>query len=579
MSNPPKIKIQSASSVPGKETIYVDVDDEITAIIEKVRLAKGKVIALVLPKRAAVLQSVVNMKLLKHTADKADKNLVLITTEAGLMPLAGSVGLHVASTPTSKPSIPPAPVGPSDEPESVDEPLDIVDGTADADYDPSKAADKTVGELAGGAALGGIAASSIDEDIEMGDEDEPTLAADSTKVSKPKKNKKLIVPNFDTFKKKLLLVGLVAVLLIVGGIFAFVVLPKAAITIKTDSSTIKTNLNLALDTTAKSVDSTNSIVPAVAQSNQKTSTQQATATGQQNNGQQASGQIKIINCSGAAVTLPVGASFSSSGYTFIGQNSVTVPDSNYSKTGTCHNDGTGTVNVTALHGGAGYNLAPASYAISNNPGGLTATGSQMSGGTDNITKIVAQTDIDGATAKIKAIDTTSIKQQLISDLQAKGLQPVPTTFLASAPQITSSAQAGTAADTVTVTGVTTYTMLGVKTADLKTLVDANVTMQLEKGRQVILDDGVANAIFSEQNPATATSASVSMTTQSVAGPQLDVAAIKKEIVGMKAGDIQALIKQTPGVTDVNVKLSPFWVSSVPSNSKKVTVQIDKSGAQ
>ncbi|HET6925033.1 MAG TPA: hypothetical protein VFH39_04345, partial [Candidatus Saccharimonadales bacterium] len=123
-------KLQSVGSVAGKETIYVDVDDEITTIIDKVQGAKGKVVALVLPKRATVLQSIVNMKLLKRTADDAGKNLVLVTSEAGLMPLAGSVGLFVAGTPTSKPVVPPAPFAPTDEPEDIDEPLQITDGSA-----------------------------------------------------------------------------------------------------------------------------------------------------------------------------------------------------------------------------------------------------------------------------------------------------------------------------------------------------------------------------------------------------------------------------------------------------------------
>jgi len=47
-----------ASAQPNKETIYVDVDDEITSIIDKVRNSSGRIIALVLPKRAATLQSV-----------------------------------------------------------------------------------------------------------------------------------------------------------------------------------------------------------------------------------------------------------------------------------------------------------------------------------------------------------------------------------------------------------------------------------------------------------------------------------------------------------------------------------------
>ena len=91
-----------------KDTIYIDIDDEITTVIDKVRSSPGRIVALVLPKRATVFQSIVNMKLLKRSAESAKKNVVLITTEAGLLPLAGAVGLHVAPTPQSKPEVPAA---------------------------------------------------------------------------------------------------------------------------------------------------------------------------------------------------------------------------------------------------------------------------------------------------------------------------------------------------------------------------------------------------------------------------------------------------------------------------------------
>src|SRR5579884_3157174 len=104
-----------------KDTIYVDIDDEITGIIDKVKASDGKVVALVLPKRAGVFQSIVNMKLLKRAADESKKNLVLITSEAGLLPLAGASGIHVAKTLTSKPEIPAGPGGFDDGEETVDE--------------------------------------------------------------------------------------------------------------------------------------------------------------------------------------------------------------------------------------------------------------------------------------------------------------------------------------------------------------------------------------------------------------------------------------------------------------------------
>jgi hypothetical protein len=574
------VKIQSASSVPGKETIYVDIDDEITAIIDKVRGAKGKVVALVLPKRATVLQSIVNMKLLKRTADDAGKNLVLITSEAGLLPLAGAVGLHVASTPTSKPSVPSAPVV-NDDPEDVDAPLDISDGTADDDFDTTAAAAKPIGELAAAGASSKVIDDEIDEAVDMNMDDD--AAADAAKpvaaekAAKPKKDKKLSVPNFDSFRKRLALAGVALIVLIAAWFYAFVVAPKATITIHTDSSTIPTNVNLTLSTDAKSLDANDGIVPATLQNQQKTSTQQVPATGQQNNGQKANGTVTMSagSCSGdVPASLSNGTSLSASGHTYILSASVNfVPTVSHGKcTFTGTSSGDTSIPISALKGGADYNVSSANFTVSGRSD-VSASGS-ASGGTDDITKIVQQSDITTATSKITSGDSDGVKQQLISNLQSKGLQAVSSTFLAGTPQVTTSAKAGDAVDTVTVTAVTTYSMLGVKKSDLQTVVRSNVEGQLDRGKQVILDDGVANASFTQANPGTTSGASVSMSTKSQAGPQLDAAQLKTQLSGKKSGDVKNLIKQTPGVTDVDVKFSPFWVSSVPKASK-VTINIVK----
>ena len=133
------------NAVTGKETVYVDVDDEITNIIDKVKSSPSKIIALVLPKRATVLQSVVNMKLLKKAATTSKKNVVLITSEAGLLPLAGAAGLHVAKSLQSKPEIPPLPrTDDSDEPEDMD--------MTDADKPGGLDKTATIGALAAAAA-------------------------------------------------------------------------------------------------------------------------------------------------------------------------------------------------------------------------------------------------------------------------------------------------------------------------------------------------------------------------------------------------------------------------------------------
>jgi hypothetical protein len=312
----------------------------------------------------------------------------------------------------------------------------------------------------------------------------------------------------------------------------------------------------------------------------KTATQQVAATGTQNNGDKATGTVsmsaKICGTPNTPNDVPTGTSLSASGHTYITQSNTSFTV-DHIQSPCIYFKAIATTSIQALKGGAEYNLSSSSNFTVSGRSDVSASGT-ASGGTDAITKIVAQSDIDNATAKIKADDTNTVKQQLISALQAKGLLAITSTFLAGDPQVTTSAKAGDTADTVTVTAVTNYTMFGVKKSDITTLVEANVNKQIDKGKQVILDNGVANAKFSQQSPATATGANVSMSAKSVAGPHLETAQLKTQVAGKKTGDVKSLIKQTPGVTDVQVKYSPFWVTSVPKSASKVTVLIDKAGA-
>jgi hypothetical protein len=69
-----------------------------------------------------------------------------------------------------------------------------------------------------------------------------------------------------------------------------------------------------------------------------------------------------------------------------------------------------------------------------------------------------------------------------------------------------------------------------------------------------------------------------MAVNSQVGPQLHVQLLKGELGGKKSADVESFIKQTPGVTNVSVKYSPFWVDSVPKKTSKVQINIVKAGS-
>ncbi|HET7060065.1 MAG TPA: baseplate J/gp47 family protein [Candidatus Saccharimonadales bacterium] len=570
---------------PKKDTIYVDIDDEITGIIDKVRGSSGKVTALVLPKRAGVFQSIVNMKLLKRAASEADKNLVLITSEAGLLPLAGAAGIHVAKTLSSKPEIPVAPKLDDAGEEAIDEAGEVTKDTA---------GEQPVGKLASQppADSAGV------ETLQLDDDELPEDAAADAKTplagkkpavaaavadkaakgrGKGKSGNKFKIPNFGKFRKKLILGGIILLLLIIGIILGLIILPKATVNIKTDAQNVPVELNFNLSTAETQLDDSSDTptVPAKLASEQKTYSQQVPTTGQKNHGNKASGQVTVTNCGSGDTTLPAGTGFSSSGNTYISQQSVTVPVSDFhGRDGPCQNNGKANVTVQAQSGGSAANLpAGASFSISGGPSGLTAQGNTMSGGTDNIVQTVNQNDINNAKAKIATNDNVQ-KQSLQNDLKKQKYFAITSTFSPGTPNVTQSAQVGDVANNVTVTEVVTYTMFGAKEKDLNTLVDNAVKEQVDTSKQTILSRGLDSASFTV-NTSSSTSAQLALQTTAEVGPDLDINSIKQSALGKKPADVKSQVGNNPDITDVNVKLSPFWVSSVPKKASKVTVKIAK----
>ena len=63
------------------KTIYIDIDEEITSIVDGLRNASAKEVVIVVPKRAMLIQSIVNLKLLKKEAERLKKEIVIATQD------------------------------------------------------------------------------------------------------------------------------------------------------------------------------------------------------------------------------------------------------------------------------------------------------------------------------------------------------------------------------------------------------------------------------------------------------------------------------------------------------------------
>lgn len=574
----------------GKETVYVDVEDDITSIINKVEATKEKVVALVLPKRASALQSIVNMKLLKRSAKSAQKEVVLVTNEPSLFPLAGVTGLHVAKDLDSKPIIPTSPVivdnsktMPSDSEEILDSEPDVKD--VKLDYH------RSLGALAGAESepeeeTQSEPAKNIEEDeaiaIDGAADNEPKAKSSRADLVKSKLDKRLKVPNFERFRILFMLLAVGLVGLIVFIFLALKVLPKATILISTQSTKISADFSMTTDANAKPADLANNIIVPILKTSDQSATQQVQATGQQNNGLKAKGSVtlssQICGSIKPAADLPAGSGVTSNGLVYITSSNTRFSSSGQVNGNCLTYQSTTATEIIAQSGGTKYNGAT-SFAAAGRSDVTGTASTATSGGTDAITTVLSQNDIDGAKSSLTSAETDKFGKDFQSQLSAGGFYVIAQTYKLGDVQVSSSPAVGTATSTATLSFKISHSILVLKTDDFKKIITAELQKQIDSSKQKVSDNNVlGNVQTTVQSQGSPTSTTISVVAQATAVPVIDQSAVKKMVAGQKSGNIKDMISGWPGVKNVDVKLSPFWVSKSPTQTSKINVVLQEVAA-
>jgi hypothetical protein len=526
-------------------------------------------VALVPPKRIGVLQSAVNLHLLVRMAKNADKQLVLVTNNQALIALSAAAAIPVAKNLQSKPELAEIPAL------AVDEGEDIIDG-----------AQLPVGELAGTAAEPVIAAiapkradvntlvDTIDVDGEAAVAPIVGAATAPTRTLPPRTNIK--VPNFTKFRKKLFLGIGALVVLILFLVWANVYAPAATVVITAKTIADPISQTVTLGTAATNV-STNTI-QTVPQTYSKSVSVKFTATGSQDDGTPASGNVTFqekcssVPSNGTPVTIPKGTGVTSGSYTYITQSDI--PVTNYVQGSVpCIFNGTGT--VVAQANGTGYNLPAGSSFSANGYSSVTGSNSAaMSGGVSKIVTVVSANDVTTATAALASISDSDAENQLIS--QYKDNQVViKDSFVATHGTPVSVPAVGQEADSqATLTLTDTYVIQAVAQPDIKQFLDASLKQQINGAAdQRVYDDGISKVVlagYSSNNGV----ATVNIATTGQVGPNINIDNVKTESAGKKSGEVQAELETIDGVSDAEVKFSYPWVTVVPKDTSKIDVQFN-----
>lgn len=541
-----------------KDVIYIDIEDDITAIISKIKASKEKIIALVPPKRTGVLQSAVNLRLLTRAASTADKRVVLITNNTSLISLAAAAAIPVAKNLQTKPEIPEVSAVDTDDTDEV------IDGNELPVGEHANMADDNDDDISKAAAVAAIAAT--DDVVADAPKPEPKKS--------PKKAKSAVkVPNFNSFRKKLALGIIGGVGLIVFLVWAIVFAPRATIVIaaKTTNSSINTDVIVG-DSLKTNVEK--GTLKAIMQKQSEDVSIEFTATGTENVGNKATGTVNFTKSSQGSTTIEAGTRLkSSSGLYFVVDQDVTVPSAtlSFSCSGfVCPGEASG--DVTAEEPGASYNAASGS--LSGAPNGVDAEfDSATSGGTDKKVKVATAADVQKAKQSLVDQKTDDIKEELKNAFEGD-VSVLEDTFNADYSKVTSSPAVGKEAPggKGTLTGPVTYTLLAVAVSELDDFLTKTLEAELEnKDEQQVYDSGAEKAQFQDVELKKVGGEATLIATGSI-GPKINEKEVKEQARGKKFGDIQADIQSIQGVSSVDINFFPFWVSTVPDDVKKISVE-------
>lgn len=558
------------SNLRGRDLIYVDTDDDITSIVGKIKASKDGVVALVPPKRIGVLQSVVNLKLLQRAAKLAKKHLVIVTTDPSLVNLASGLAIPVAKNINAQAKIP--------ETADIDDISDVIDGD---DVFVAKSNDDLGGTVEDKEISAAVAAIETDDRI-RNDRDADGIPDDEQTESKKPVKKSVKVPSINSLRKKILIGGGVTVLVVGFLIWALVFAPFASIVIKAKTSIVEVEKTLSLIPSGDK-DAANGLLQPVVKQQKSTDKVEFEATGTKEVGEKATGTVAFCYdaqpFSGQTgdpniISLKVGTRLFADGVLFSTDGPVDIKGGQ-DESGKCATYYS--VKATAVNIGEESNVENnTQFTVSGQSGLVAVAKGDFTGGSKRNIKVVQQSDVDKAVDELDETGEPDKMKKELRDQMAETTVVVDSSFTTSRGDVQLSPAIGEEVkegEKATASIETTYTMIGINKNDLGEIVDAQVAEQVDEDKQKVYDNGLDEVKFSDFQ-ITENGYIVTITTEAHVGPVIDENKVKEQSKGKKSEEIKALINQIDGVADVNVTMSPFWVTTVGSENKiKVEFEI------
>jgi len=574
------------------EIIYLEPDEEITSVIDKLKALEGsqKSVSLVIPKGAAIIQSVVNLKLLQKEGVSLGKDLSIVTQDRIGRNLASQAGFTVfdninSHNPIMEPTVPQPKTeevieldltGKKEEEEKVPEGLAVhryddsqkvlakeVAPIEEPKFEPVKKPVEETPIHHGAIGTGNYIPS---RDHKTSGHVAKATSSDGVPLFKAGKS------NGMSAKKKKIIAIVIGALLVIGGALFYIFYPKAIITMKVKSTLLEKEVEVIVDNNINDPDETRFAVPGELLESEQQGGKKYPTSGKKDVGEKARGTVTISNGSGDSQKVSAGHDLKAdSGLIFKTSADVTIPGATVGGGGGII-PGKADVQVEATESGDKYNIGPASFSMSGNLlSGKSAN--PMSGGSSKQINIVSQNDINSAKDDLK----NNIAATTHEDLKKKaGANKIYDSSIVD--EIISEEtdkKAGDEADEFEIKIKVKSSVISFNEEQFR----AMVVKILEKG---IPSDQMLSLKPSDEVVTSGSDTSIKEGILKIKGTvkthtivKMDINQIKDAVKGKNRVDAENILKAMKDVEKADIALDPSWlIKKIPTREKRIEIKFE-----
>lgn len=592
------------------KALYLEPDEEITSVVDRLKEIEAAEVAIIVPRRAGILQSIINLKLLRYQAERQKKRISIVTTDRTGRNLASAVGLTVyqklpegievkesavhepeAAAPikfkrkqTVTPEDEQTPVPPPAAPEITRTPVPDAVPEGDLETVPDETKEDTTSTPD---QTDGTAAPFVKPAADPTDASETDTAKQSTerptkqRFSVPKlptvKAPKLKAPRKPSLKragrtlgKKGAVVGVIVLLVLLAGgaaaaTFAF---PSATVRLTAKSDPLAVDAPVTFSARATAPNAAGNVMPAKVIEVTVDASVQSQATGSQSGGEPAKGAVVLVNQQGRNQSLVARTRLAApDGKIYRIQERAVVPAG-----------GELPVTVVADEGGEAGNLPAGTRLSVPGLGGNTQifgrVDTALTGGTSGDgAKVVSSGDLERAKAELGQRAAQDGLGQARAKL-AVGYQLNPQVAATTVLSSSASPAQGAAAESFTLTGPVKVAYFTYQEELLSQLLDDDTKAKVPAGSELVGDGSnrsfTVNQVSGDQ--LTTTARINAFVTPVVSREQL-----KQQVAGKNPQAAEATLRQSGQASRLEVRFFPPWLGTLPSDPDRITLEFVAGG--